>query len=482
MSLPPAGLRDDARRRVVVVGGGPAGLTAAWALRKAGVPCLVLEKDGQFGGHARTVAHDGFLFDIGGHRFFTKMPEVERIWREVMADRFLRVSRLSRILYRRKFFHYPLRPLEALWRMGLFESTWVALSYVRKKLFPIRPEESLEAWMSNRFGRRLFLMFFKGYTEKVWGLPCTALRAEWAAQRIKTLTLGSAIKNALLPAKSRPRSLIESFDYPERGPGMLWERMASILTESGQELLLGRDVLRVRHAAGRVEAMVARGPAGEEEHGGTDFIASMPLSELVLALDPAAPAEVQVHARALKYRDFITVALVIRRPQVFPDSWIYIHTPEVLVARVQNYKNWSRAMVPSPDLTCLGMEYFCTEGDVLWSLPDAELVDLARREAERLEFASPGEVTDGVVVRQKKAYPVYDEAYRGHLEHLKAYLSGFANLQMVGRNGLHKYNNQDHAMLTALLAVRNVLGESHDVWAVNTEEEYQEAQATPPAE
>jgi protoporphyrinogen oxidase len=449
---------------------------------KAGIPSLVLEKDAQVGGHARTVAHDGFLFDVGGHRFFTKMPEIARIWREVMADRFLRVRRLSRILYRRRFFHYPLRPLEALWRMGLFESAWVALSYVRKRLFPIRPEDSLEAWMSNRFGRRLFLMFFKGYTEKVWGLPCTALRAEWAAQRIKTLTLGSAIKNAVLPAKDRPRSLIEAFDYPERGPGMLWERMAGTLAAAGQELRLGRDVTRVRHARGRVEALVARGPQGDEEHRGAHFIASMPLSELVLALDPPAPDEVRAHARALKYRDFITVALVIRRRRVFPDHWIYIHTPEVLVARVQNYKNWSRAMVPSDDVTCLGMEYFCTEGDALWSLSDEALGDLARGEAERLEFASPGEITDAAVVRQRKAYPVYDETYRAHLEGLKAYLRGFENLQMVGRNGLHKYNNQDHAMLTALLAVRNVLGERHDVWAVNTEEEYQEAQATPPAE
>jgi len=482
MSEPRAGGSGDGARRVVVVGGGPAGLTAAWALMKAGVDSLVLEKDMQVGGHARTVDKDGFLFDVGGHRFFTKMPEVERIWREVLGERFLRVPRLSRILYQGRFFHYPLRPLEALWRMGLFESAWVVLSYVRKALFPIHPEDNLEAWMSNRFGRRLFLMFFKGYTEKVWGLPCTALRAEWAAQRIKTLTLGSAIRNALLPAADRPRSLIEAFDYPERGPGMLWEEMAEILSRNGQQLLLGRDVVRVRHAGGRVEAFVARGPGGEEEHRGTDFIASMPLSELVLALEPAAPEEVRAHARALRYRDFITVALVIRRPRVFPDNRIYVHTPEVLVARVQNYKNWSPAMVPSPDVTCLGMEYFCTEGDALWSLPDGALRALARREAERLEFAAPGEITEAVVVRQRKAYPVYDETYRAHLESLKAYLAGFANLQMVGRNGLHKYNNQDHAMLTALLAVKNVLGERHDVWAVNTEDEYQEAQATPPAE
>jgi protoporphyrinogen oxidase len=470
-------------RRVVIAGGGPAGLTAAYALAKAGVRAVVLEKDLVWGGHARTVEHRGYLFDVGGHRFFTKIPEVARIWHEVLDDGFLSVPRLSRILYRGRFFAYPLKPFQALRQMGLFESAWVALSYLRKKLFPMRPEATLEAWMSNRFGRRLFLMFFKAYTEKVWGIPCTEIRAEWAAQRIKTLTLGGALHHALWPTKDRPRSLIEVFDYPERGPGMLWTRMAERLVGWRQELHLGSEVVSVRWAGSRVQSLAARGArAQEEEHRGSDFIVSMPLQELVLALDPPAPEEMQAHARALRYRDFITVALIVRRARVFPDNWIYIHTPEVFVGRIQNFKNWSRAMVPDPDTTCLGLEYFCNEGDHLWSQSDAELLSLARRETVVLGFAAADEIAEGVVVRQKKAYPVYDAEYRTHLEGLKRFLAGFENLQMVGRNGLHKYNNQDHAMLTALLAARNILGERHDLWDVNTEQEYHEAAADPSAE
>jgi len=460
--------------RVIVVGGGPAGLTAAYTLMKAGVLSVVLEKDCQVGGHARTVEHRGFLFDVGGHRFFTKIPEVESIWREVMDRRFLKVKRLSRILYRGDFYHYPLKPLEALWRMGLFESAWVLLSYLRKKLFPLENERNLEEWMSNRFGRRLFLMFFKTYTEKVWGLSCSEIRAEWAAQRIKSLTLWKALKNSVLPTRPTPRSLIETFDYPERGPGMLWERMAEMLREGGATVLLERQVVRVRREGVRVTGLLVRHHSAEEEHDGTHFIVSMPLQELVLALDPPAPPEIQAHARALRYRDFITVALMTRKTDVFPDNWIYVHTPAVRVARIQNYKNWSRAMVPSPSETCLGLEYFCNEGDELWSLEDEALLELARREIEILGFARADEVFDGRVIRQPKAYPVYDSRYREHLESLRDFLLKFPNLQMIGRNGLHKYNNQDHAMLTALLAARNVLGERHDVWSVNTEQEYQE--------
>jgi protoporphyrinogen oxidase len=472
-------------KKVVIIGGGPAGLTAAYALMKAGVSSVVLEQDSQVGGHARTVAHRGFLFDIGGHRFFTKLDEVQRIWNEVMAAHpFLRVRRLSRILYRGRFFHYPIKPFEALFKMGLFESAWVVLSYLRKQVFPLRPEDNLENWMSNRFGRRLFLMFFKNYTEKVWGIPCTEIRAEWGAQRIKSLTLGGAIRNALFPGRNRHRSLIETFDYPEKGPGMLWERMAAILEAGGQEVRLRRRVVRLERTGFRVDAVVVGSDAGPETIAGTDFVASMPLPELVLGLVPPAPPEIQAAARALRYRDFISVALMVRKPDVFPDNWIYIHTPEVHVGRIQNFRNWSEAMVPEPGTSCLGLEYFCNEGDWLWTMPDDKLTRLARAELVKLGFAREEEIFDAAVVRQPKAYPVYDPSYRQHLDVLKEWLLRFENLQMVGRNGLHKYNNQDHAMLTALLAARNVLGGKHDVWAVNTEDEYHEIQneAGPTAE
>ena len=471
-------------RRVVVVGAGPAGLTAAYALMKAGVHAVVLEAEAHVGGHARTAEHGGFLFDVGGHHFFTKIAEVQRIWDEVMDEGFLRVGRLSRILYRGRFYHYPLKPFEALRQMGPFESCWVMLSYLRKKLFPLPEEKTLEQWMINRFGPRLFLMFFRTYTEKVWGMPCSEIGAEWAAQRIKGLTLWGALKSALVKGGPRHRSLAEVFDYPERGPGMLWDRMARIVTEAGQEVLLERPVVRVRREGFRVSSVSVRHAGAEEEHAGTDFLASMPLPDLVEALEPPAPADVREDARALRYRDFITVALMLRRDSVFPDSWLYIHTPDVFVARIQNYKNWSPAMVPRPGETCLGLEYFCTEGDTLWSLPDEALVDLARREIERIGLARSVDVFDAAVLRQKKAYPVYDSRYREPLARLQDYLLRFENLQMIGRNGLHKYNNQDHAMLTALLAVRNVLGErgQHDVWAVNTENEYHEAESDPSAE
>ena len=470
-------------KKVVIIGGGPAGLTAGYALMQAGVRCVVLEQDGQVGGHARTVRYDGYLFDIGGHRFFTKIPEVQRIWREVMQERFLRVRRLSRILYRGKFFQYPLKPFEALSKLGLFESAWVVLSYARKKLFPLTPEDNLESWMSNRFGRRLFLMFFKAYTEKVWGLPCTEIRAEWAAQRIKTLTLWRAVKSSLFPwGQEEHRSLIEEFDYPEKGPGMLWEKMASSLEADGQQVLLERNVVGLRRTGFRIDAVIARHAEHDEVHAGTDFIASLPLPELILGLDPPAPPEIQGHARALRYRDFITVAVMIRKPNLFPDNWIYIHTPEVQVGRIQNFRNWSAAMLPDTTTTCLGLEYFCNEGDQLWSRSDEQLQKLARHEVVKLGFASADDIFDATVVRQKKAYPVYDPAYRMHLDGLRDWLVQFENLQMVGRNGLHKYNNQDHAMLTALYAVRNILGEKLDVWGVNTEDEYHEVQATPTAE
>jgi protoporphyrinogen oxidase len=462
-------------RKVVIIGAGPAGLTAAYALQKAGVPSLVLEKDAHVGGHARTVRHDGFLFDIGGHRFFTKLPEVAAIWREVMAPgAFLRVRRLSRIFYRGRFYHYPLRPLEALRQLGFFESLWVVASYARKRLSPLPEEKTLEQWMVNRFGPRLFGMFFKSYTEKVWGLKCSEIGAEWAAQRIKSLTLWQAIRNALVGGET-PRSLIDAFDYPERGPGMLWERMAERVAEGGQRVLLERPVARIRRDGFVVKSVTTRGPHGEEEHPGTHVIASMPLPELVRALDPSAPPEILAHARELTYRDFITVALMIPRTDVFPDNWIYVHQPEVLVGRIQNYKNWSAAMVPDAGQTCLGFEYFCNEGDAFWSLSDAEIASVARREYEALHFGPAAEASQVVVVRQEKAYPVYRGDYRRHLDALRDYLLSFANLQMVGRNGLHKYNNQDHAMLTALLAAKNVLGEHHDVWGVNTEDEYHES-------
>lgn len=471
-----AGVTTD--RRVVIVGAGPAGLTASYALMQAGVPSLVVERASQVGGLARTVEHRGYLFDVGGHRFFTRSEEVRRIWREVLPDGFLSVRRLSRIYYRGRFFQYPLALGDALRQMGLAESAWVLASYLRKRLFPIRDETNLDAWMSNRFGRRLYLMFFRAYTEKVWGIPPTQIRSEWATQRIRTLTLWGAIRGALLPSARRPRSLIGEFDYPARGPGMLWGRMAEILEAAGHPVLLDGDVVRVLRAGSHVEAVVVRRGSSLETHGGTDFIATMPLADLVLGLDPPLDAETQAHARALRHRAFVNVALVVRRGDLFPDNWIYVHTPDIGVARIQNYGNWSAAMVPRPDRTCLGMEYFCNEADALWARSDADWADAAETDLDRLGLARRGEVEDAVVVRQARAYPVYDSGYRTHLDHLKRALLRFDNLQMAGRNGLHRYDNQDQAMLTALAAARRVLGEDCDTWAAHAGEEEAELPPT----
>jgi protoporphyrinogen oxidase len=442
----------------------------------------VIEKDVRPGGIARTEAYKGFLFDIGGHRFFTKEAEVNRLWHLWLGPEFLRRPRQSRIFYAGRFFHYPLRAFNALAGLGLWQSVAVLVSYVRARLRPSPVEETFEQWVSNRFGRRLYEIFFKTYTEKVWGIPCAEIRAEWAAQRIKGLSLPSAIRNAILPPRGDViKTLIEEFDYPRRGPGQMWERVAALLTEAGQRVEFGEDVVSVRHRDGRATAVVSRGPAGETVREATHVISSMPLQELVLKLEPAPPADVVEAARRLAYRDFLTVVLILDRPALFADNWIYVHSPGVRVGRIQNFKNWSPEMVPDPRYTSLGLEYFCQEGDALWTMADADLIALGARELETIGLARAADVTDGTVVRQPKAYPIYNGEYGACLETIKGWLAVLRNLQTIGRNGLHKYNNQDHSMLTALAAAENVAGARHDVWAINTERSYHEEVRVPDA-
>jgi len=456
---------------VVIIGGGPAGLTAAYQLSKAGLPSVVLEKDRVVGGISRTATHNGYRFDIGGHRFFTKVPAVEAMWREVLAEAdFLRRQRLSRIYYNKRFFHYPLRPANALLGLGLWNSALILASYIKAQLFPQRPEDTFERWVSNRFGERLYRTFFKTYTEKVWGIRCHEISAEWAAQRIKGLSLLSAVKNALLqqqsPHKSRViKTLIDAFDYPRLGPGMMWETVAARV----HEVRLGAEVKKIFWSADRIEA-VETGNGSRVE--GSHFVSSMPLRELIEGLSPAAPAAVRAAADGLKYRDFLTVALILNRGDVFPDNWIYIHDPDVKMGRIQNYKNWSPDMVPDAGATCLGLEYFCFAGDKLWTMRDEELIALGKREIEMLGLARADDMVDGCVVRMPKAYPVYDAGYGEHLRVVREFLGTLTNLQVIGRNGMHRYNNQDHSMLTAMLAVENIRGAHHDLWGVNDEREY----------
>ncbi|MCA1554758.1 MAG: NAD(P)/FAD-dependent oxidoreductase, partial [Chloroflexi bacterium] len=392
-----------------------------------------------------------------------------------MGDEFIQVPRLSRIHYYGRYFFYPLRPLNAFFGLGLKNSIWVTLSYIRARLFPSLPEDNLENYVTNRFGRRLYYIFFKTYTEKVWGIPCSEIRAEWAAQRIRGLSFTSAVWSTLFKSRQHNiKSLIEKFEYPRHGPGVMWNKCKQWIEERGSRVLLNSPVMRVQREGTHITGVVVQRDGHEETITGTHFISTLALRDLIQKLDPPAPDDVKKAADGLNYRDFLTVVVIVNRANLFPDNWIYIHTPHVYVGRIQNFKNWSADMVPDPDMTSLGLEYFVTEGDELWSMADAELIELARKELQFLKLTEPHEVIDGTVKRMKKAYPVYDSPYRDNLSIVRGYLDAFENFQTVGRNGLHKYNNQDHSMLTALLAARNICGERHDIWSVNTDMEYQE--------
>jgi len=471
-------------RSAVVIGAGPAGLTAAYLLAKSAAPVTVLEADPQYvGGISRTVTYKGFHFDIGGHRFFSKSKEVEDLWAEILPDDFITRPRLSRIYYQRKFFSYPLKPLDALFKLGVGQSALCVLSYIKARLRPVPRPANLEEWVVNQFGRRLFNIFFKTYTEKVWGMKCGEISADWAAQRIRGLSLSSAVLHALGFGKKTGgkkeviKTLIDSFRYPRRGPGMMWESCARKMRSLGGALEMGQTVqacawdeakglwtVRAQDAEGRERSWQAR-----------HVISSAPLRQLALGLSPALSAPALAAARALRYRDFLVVALVVKDRGLFQDNWIYIHDPTVKVGRVQNFKSWSPDMVPDPALNCYGLEYFCFEGDGLWNSSDAALVELARGELVQMGLARREDILDGCVVRQKKAYPVYDDAYEKNVRVLRAELENrFPTLHLAGRNGMHKYNNQDHAMMTAMLHVRNILaGQTlYDPWNVNQDAEY----------
>ncbi len=476
MSPPPRAPAGDGP--VIIVGAGPAGLTAAYELGRLRRPAMVFERDDTVGGLSRTVSCDGYRFDIGGHRFYTKIAEIHELWLELLGEQLVERPRMSRIYYKGKYFDYPLRPLNAMRGLGPAEAIRIILSYLRAQLGAKAPERSFEDWVVRRFGRRLFEIFFKSYTEKVWGIACSEISADWAEQRIKNLDLVAALRNALLGHGTNRgevvSTLIDRFHYPTHGPGMMWERCRDRADDLGVRTLTGTEVVQIRHRAGRVIAVEVRRDGQVASVATSHVISCMPIPALLRSLDPPPPPAVLSAAGRLRFRDFIIVVLIIEREHVFPDNWIYIHSPGVKVGRVQNYKNWSPCMVPDLKRTSLGLEYFVQEGDELWEASDGTLRELAVTELGALGLVDADEVVGATVLRVPKAYPVYDRGYHQALQTIRAYLSGIDGLQLVGRNGQHRYNNQDHSMLTGMLAARNVAGGRHDLWAANTDSSYLE--------
>jgi protoporphyrinogen oxidase len=450
----------------VVIGAGPAGLSAALALARAGRAVAVIERGEDVGGLARTVERGGFRFDIGGHRFLTDIPEIQAMWREFLADDLLVRPRRSRILYRGRYFDYPLTASSAIAGLTLAESARVLASYVRARLRPIRPELSFADWVTNRFGARLFETFFRSYTEKVWGVRCEALGAAWAAERIRGLSLAGAIADMLRRGAGGHRTLATEFLYPRLGPGMLWSRMRAEIERLGGRVLLRRSVVALRVAGDRVAAVEVESRYGREAIPAAAVVSTMPLRDLVAALSPPLPGGAVDAARRLRYRDFLEVVLVMRGGDPFPDTWLYLHDPEIRAGRIQNFRAWSPELVPEADRACVGLEYFCDAGDALWTLPDARLADVAVADLERLGFGAPGEVVDAHVVRMQGAYPIYDDGFDERLATIRAALDRVANLAVAGRAGMHRYDNMDRSMLSGLVAARKALGEPVDPWAI----------------
>ena len=468
------------QRTTVCLGGGPAGLTAAYQLSAQDLPVTVLEAEPQYlGGIARTVVHDGFGLDIGGHRFFTKSERVNAVWQELLGADFIHRRRKSRIYYNGRFFAYPLRASNALLNLGLLTSTLCVLSYVRALLQPIESPANFEQFMCNRFGRRLYSIFFKAYTEKVWGMPCSAISADWAAQRIKDFSLRVAMRDALLGRRGKAvhTTLIDSFHYPRHGCGMMWERMGEKIIAQGGQIHRGQRVTALQRNGNEWKVTTCDAEDKEQHHHAAQVVSSLPMRELVAMITPRLSDKALSAAQALQYRDFMVVALIAADRNTFDDNWIYIHDPQVKVGRIQNMKAWSPELIPDARRNCYGMEYFCFAGDELWNKPDRELIAFATAELVKLGLAKQADVHDGFVVRQPKAYPVYDHDYAQHVATIRDELAATCpTLHLIGRNGMHRYNNQDHSMLTAMLTVENIVaGQTiHDVWQLNSEAEYHE--------
>lgn len=474
------------KKTAAVIGAGPAGLTAAYELQRRSDDYrpILFDAGKIVGGISRTETHNGYRFDIGGHRFFTKVEEVEQMWHEVLGDDFITVPRLSRIFYRGKFFDYPLKIFNALKNIGIYETFRIIISYAKWKLRPYPVEKTFEQWVINRFGGRLYMHFFRSYTEKVWGIDPKLISADWAAQRIKNMSLVTAVWNAMTGSNDTA-SLIEEFQYPRLGPGMMWERCTELVKEKGGEVHMNTKVVQVNRDGNRITSIdlktwdidadgAADATSKTSRLEADEFVNTMAMRDLIQCIQPPPPQTVIDAADLLKYRDFMIVTLVLNEKDPFPDNWIYIHSQDIRCGRIQNFRAWSAEMLPDQNTASIGMEYFCQAGDGLWTMDEGALVELASRELEELGLASADSVIDSAIIRQPKAYPVYDENYQEALAVIREWIEGLENFQTVGRNGLHRYNNQDHSMLSAMLAARNILGEDHNVWDVNVERSYHE--------
>lgn len=460
---------------VIIFGAGPAGISAGLKLVENHKKVLILEKENLVGGISKTLEFQGCRFDLGGHRFFSKSPEVNDLWDKTLGNDFLTRPRLSRIYYRNKFFNYPIKPLNTLKNLGLTTSAQIIASYLKSKAFPYSKENTFEEWVSNRFGKKLFQIFFKTYTEKLWGIPCHEIQAEWAAQRIKGLSLTTAIKNALFPDKSgKVKTLIEEFKYPKYGPGLMYEKMAENFIKLGGQMIKNAEVRQVIGENDQIKSVLVGAGNDVKEFFATNFLSSMPLTDLVKQIRPTVDLEVSQAAEKLTYRSFITVSLIFKTKNSFPDNWIYVHSPEVKLGRIQNFKNWSPYLVPNDELTSLGLEYFCTENDEFWNKKDEEIIKIGLAELEKIRLGSKKDFLTGFVARVPKAYPVYDQTYPENLKIIKNFLQKYPNLQPIGRYGMFKYNNMDHSILTGIYAAKNILGEKHNIWEINTDEEYHE--------
>jgi protoporphyrinogen oxidase len=461
----------EEKSKTIILGGGPAGLGAGMVLAKEGIKCSVFEKDSQVGGISKTIEKDGFYFDLGGHRFFTKSKEVQDLWNEALGEEnFLKRPRLSRIYYKNKFFYYPLKPLNAFINMGPWSVIKVLSSYAKAKVRPYKTEETFDKWVTNRFGKELYKMFFKSYTEKVWGIPCEDLDSEWVAQRIKGLSLREAIKNAFFN-NNKITTLITEFSYPKYGPGMMYSAMKDKVNKNGGEVILNTEVKKINLEGDNIKSVIL---SDGKEVSAENYISSIPLNSLIKLMGDSAPKEVQEAAKKLKFRSFLTVNVVLNEEKLFPDNWIYVHSPEVKLGRIQNFKNWSKYMCCNPEYTNLGLEYFCDEGDDLWNMKDEDLIKFAVKEMEKIKISKASSFVSGFVVRVPNAYPLYAFDYQKNIEIIKSFLSKIKNLQTIGRAGMFRYNNMDHSVLSGIYAAKNILGGNNNIWDVNAEEEYHE--------